>query len=367
MNMVDILRKFIKAERTGNWNLHLQSVYEMLPYFVSSGHPLYAKSAYVHLQMMLQLPTQNTDLHSKFDAGYHVVRCSDRYWAGLSTDRIIEQVLMRNVKTIGGGWGGGGVGGGGGGGVGGWGGGWVGVVTRGRGMTETQHHLWVLSMPACVDMNESMQKLTGASFETSDQHKDMSESRQARVVNDTIALISYLRDRDPFTLNTFSLFNIATGMTGQEGVNAEQARHIGESILISMIWQSFDDFVFCKAAQAVPLGAFVKGNGETVKVHPQLIFRRLVTVGIRTEDVQSLFAYELCSPPPALFKSSGLPLQANKAVLADTIWKALKSEQKQPSDNVQYILDGGALLHHLPWPRGSIFDSLCDQYVRYVT
>ena len=136
-----------------------------------------------------------------------------------------------------------------------------------------------------------------------------------------------------------------------------------------MIEQSFDDFVFCKAAQAVPLGAktFMKGNGETVKVDPQLIFRRLVTVGIRIEDVQSLFAYELCSPPPALFETSGLPLQANKAVLADTIWKALKSEQKQPSDNVQYILDGGALLHHLPWPRGSTYDSLCDQYVRYVT
>ena len=195
----------------------------------------------------------------------------------------------------------------------------AGALTRGRGMTETQHHLWVLSMPACAGMNESLPKLTGVSFETSDQHKDMSESRQARDVNDAIALISYLRDSDPFALNTCSLFNIATGMTAQEGGNAELARHIGESILISMIGQSFDDFVFCKAAQAVPLGAktFMKGNGE--------------------------------------------------AVLADTIWKALKSEQKQPSDNVQYILDGGALLHHLPWPRGSTYDSLCDQYVRYVT
>ena len=47
MDMVDILRKFIKVERTGNWNLHLQSVFEMLPYFASSGRSLYAKSACV--------------------------------------------------------------------------------------------------------------------------------------------------------------------------------------------------------------------------------------------------------------------------------------------------------------------------------
>ena len=43
--MLDILRQFIKAERTGNWQLHLKSTYEMLPYFAASGHNLYAKSA----------------------------------------------------------------------------------------------------------------------------------------------------------------------------------------------------------------------------------------------------------------------------------------------------------------------------------
>ena len=30
----------------------------------------------------------------------HVVRRSNRYWLGLPTDLIIEQVLMRNVKHV---------------------------------------------------------------------------------------------------------------------------------------------------------------------------------------------------------------------------------------------------------------------------
>ena len=38
MNMVDTLRTFIKAEPTGNWNLHLQTVSEMLLYFAAAGH-----------------------------------------------------------------------------------------------------------------------------------------------------------------------------------------------------------------------------------------------------------------------------------------------------------------------------------------
>ena len=85
--------------------------------------------------MMLKLPETNPEVHHKFEEGYHVVRRSNRYWAGLSIDHIIEQVLMRSVKTHGG-------------------------LTRGKGMTETQCLLWVLSMPACANINESMQKYT---------------------------------------------------------------------------------------------------------------------------------------------------------------------------------------------------------------
>ncbi len=55
MDMVDVLRKFIRAERTGNWNLHLQAVSEMLPYLAASGHNNYTKSALIYLQRMSHL------------------------------------------------------------------------------------------------------------------------------------------------------------------------------------------------------------------------------------------------------------------------------------------------------------------------
>ena len=60
MDMIDILRMFLKAERTGNWELHLQAVHDMLPYFAASGHSLYAKSAYIYLQLMHDLPNSHT-------------------------------------------------------------------------------------------------------------------------------------------------------------------------------------------------------------------------------------------------------------------------------------------------------------------
>ena len=36
--MLGILRKFVKAERTGNWMLHLQIVRDMLSCFAATGH-----------------------------------------------------------------------------------------------------------------------------------------------------------------------------------------------------------------------------------------------------------------------------------------------------------------------------------------
>ena len=49
MNMVDILRQYIRAERTGNWALHLEFISKMLPYLAASGHNHYTKSGWVYL------------------------------------------------------------------------------------------------------------------------------------------------------------------------------------------------------------------------------------------------------------------------------------------------------------------------------
>ena len=37
------------------------------------------------------------------------------------------------------------------------------------------------------------------------------------------------------------------------------------------------------------------------------------------------------------------------------------------SGDVQYVIDGGALLHRVPWTRGTIYESVIHLYVRYVT
>ena len=346
LQMVKILQLFIKAERTGNWVLHLDAVRKMLPTFAAAGHNLYAKSAYLYLQQMEELPNSHPEVFQKFSERFHVIRRSDRYWAGLSTDLVIEQVLMRSMKTSGG-------------------------LTHGRGMDEIQRLIWTLSLPACAEVKFSMQELAGIHYGTSDQHQETSSTRKERDVRDTWKLFAFLQIYDPFTEDP-SIHSISTGVTGDKKVNVDTAICIGETIIASMVGQNVHEYTFKRKDQAITLGSKVSlSKEEEVETDPQLLFQRLCVLCNKessADQQQEHFQYELCGFPPALFDSFGLPREAKKPALANAIWELTSSVQSGPqSSDLQYLLDGGALLHRLPWEKGHTFDEICVQYCRYVT
>ena len=84
--MIDILLRFVKAERTSDWQLHLSTVREMLPYFAASGHRAYLQSSVEYLNFMSDLSETSKTVYDAFLQGKHAPRRSDRFWAGLSTD-----------------------------------------------------------------------------------------------------------------------------------------------------------------------------------------------------------------------------------------------------------------------------------------
>ena len=71
MEMVCILLRFIRADREGIWNLHLESFREMLPYFHRYDHTNYARWGPVYLNEMRQLPME---IEEEFQQGNFVVK-----------------------------------------------------------------------------------------------------------------------------------------------------------------------------------------------------------------------------------------------------------------------------------------------------
>ena len=340
MDLVDLLKKFVKAERLGIWPLHLQATMEMLPFFGATGHNNYLKSSHMYVQEMQDLTNSHPDIYHHFCNGLHVVRRSDRLWGGLSSDLIIEQCLMRNLKTSGG-------------------------LTHGSGMSELQRNIWTLSMPACVKVHESMQEICQTMKETGEQNTDLGTSRVSRDWKDTQTVTEFLRERNPFEYRD-TLCNIATGVHAQANVNADNAKQLGEVIMQRMVGANISQFSFKRKDQAVTLASkhAVKVDGEAIQIDPQLLFQRLTVAG--NSDLESALKYELCSYPPALFESPELLNEAQKSTLTEFIWSNFNIEAIQAPKQVKYVIDGGALLHRIPWVRGSSFLNIITKYTEYV-
>ena len=316
LDTIRILRNFITAERLGNWYLHLETVSEMLPYLASSGHALYAKTANIYLSSMTNLPNDHPAVHQHFVEGLHVARRSDRAWAGLSTDLIIEQVLMRSMKTSGG-------------------------LTRGRGMTEQQRLTLLLAMPACAEVNRAMQELSGAKYSTNEQNKETGKSRQRLDMKDTHTLLFTMSERNPFAEST-SLRNIMTGVNATGDVDVCRAKEIGQKIMDSMSGIPVAQYTVKRSDQVTTLQSksSVRVDGHPIHVDPELLFQSLIVASNANaiDDRKSIFRFELCSYPSALFDDTHMPRAPQKAVLANAIWTRLPPDIAGPTDDVEGCL-----------------------------
>lgn len=81
--------------------MQLQCVERMIPYFHASGHFAYAKSSHLYLQQMRKL--QSCMSEYEFDRiteqSFFTVRRTEKFWSGVWTDMLIEQSLMRLIKS----------------------------------------------------------------------------------------------------------------------------------------------------------------------------------------------------------------------------------------------------------------------------
>ena len=127
----------------------------------------------------------------------------------------------------------------------------AGGLTRGRGMTEIQRVVWVLSRPATSSVNEAMQTFSGAVYTSSEQHRDTNLSVRKRDKKDTEVVTEYLLERNPFKTDT-DLRSITSGVVSHDST-ADQAKQIGERIVTKMAGQKVNEFSFKKKDAVVPM------------------------------------------------------------------------------------------------------------------
>ncbi|CAC5424083.1 unnamed protein product [Mytilus coruscus] len=221
------------------------------------------------------------------------------------------------------------------------------------------------------DLNQANDNRSEILHKAADLHTELLEGdiSTSEACNWTILeTIESTMDRDPFKGDD-SLRNIESGITADSSVNADSAEEDGKGIIQSLVGKNIMDCTFRKKQQLITLSnkTSVKIDGELVEVDPQLLFQRCTTIANTLfDDISVIFQFELCSVPSALFDSNRLPREAHKSVSSDSICNLVKSEATEiNTEHVKYVLDGGSLIHRIPWVKGQTFSNICESYVQY--
>ena len=109
-------------------------------------------------------------------------------------------------------------------------------------------------------------------------------------------------------------------------------------------------------------------SGERIELDPQRLYQRLLVTGIYDIHMHDLLKYELCSLPTCRFDSHLLMRTGDKTELMYYLIKRVSEciFSTTPSYEMQFIIDGDALVHKFSWPKNSIYADICRLYTQYV-
>ena len=155
-------------------------------------------------------------------------------------------------------------------------------------------------------------------------------------------------------------------------VNVHDFESVGNKIIEDIIGKSAFTYKFKRKDRAQTLG-----NISAVKIAPDrtidptLLFQRFLVVS-RSGDLslEEVLMYELSPYPPAIFETRNILRTADKPQLAQAIRDHaadLSSETVMNSIHKTYcyVLDGGSLLHRLPWKKGDSYNAIAESYADF--
>ncbi|KAE8743752.1 hypothetical protein FOCC_FOCC009627 [Frankliniella occidentalis] len=318
----------------------------MIPYFHAAGHLNYAKAAHLHMQNMEDLArTMDPADYELFTGrGYFVVRRSKRFWAGLALDLTIEQFLMRAIKSEGG-------------------------LTRGRGITESVLAKWIDGIPHCIPICNALESFCSIRSCKSEQHVELRDSRMERDLVDLGKFAEWFETHPPFQERPHDqLVSLSTGLIADKTVNCDSALEIGIDCMKSMVDNNFCDVKLRRSKQVKPLSSMstaVNARGDGSVINPMQLLNRIVCIQDRLETPLSDFlSYELAPQPLSLFDNGSLR-KTSKCTLEKAIERVSPCIDSVPNASV-YVVDGGYLLHVVPWPRpAKYYAEVCESYISY--
>ncbi|MES9884496.1 MAG: hypothetical protein ABW185_26930, partial [Sedimenticola sp.] len=341
---VVIAHMFVRAEREGNYILHMFCMTKMLPYFFAAGHWNYARYITCHLTEFL---TQvDEDALATFYMGHHVCRHKDGCWNGVFSDQFGEQTYIRYGKAKGG---------------------LVGLT-----LSPDQVARWVLSYHVCNTVSQAMDDMfhdrEDDEYDSkTNKHKEEGDKRKKLDLADRTKITNEL-ERYPHPLQQTDadvLLNVVNGRVADEKVNVHDALSIGERMAAEFrecLPTGFYNVIHSKVVTMEAMKRGVKVGDTTVYDMEKLYGRLLVLSQKRDVSLESMLCFELAPLPPAIFDDYGSMRKSSKSQLLHKL--AVWSTEITTPD--AQVIDGNEMLYRITWPKTGTVKHLHQTFVRAV-
>jgi len=188
-SMVTTLLQFLKAERTGNWKLHLSRTAAMLPQFFAMDRQNYARYLPVYLADMQKLELTHPDVCKEFAEGNHSISRSGQPFSEVSTDMAPEQSNNADLKSSGG------------------------VIGISQSPSALERRFLTIHERASI--TSALKAMFGHQDGGKAWHKEAAQRRVRRDAEDVNKMITSFSSglmTNPFNLDSDALLNIATGV-----------------------------------------------------------------------------------------------------------------------------------------------------------
>ena len=182
-----------------------------------------------------------------------------------------------------------------------------GGLIHGRGITDSTLSQFVHALPHCIPICQYIEKITGVYAMTSEQHKDLRPTSQARDKADLKKLTDWSLLHFPCDYaDTQGLISLSTGEVGSQQINCDLAYSITNSSAAANVGQEFTSIKLSTKDKVVTFSSQkhkLEIQGRAVDINPDLLFHRITCVLDSSTDLESYLKYELSQYPPALFNN----------------------------------------------------------------
>ncbi|KAG1690987.1 hypothetical protein GQR58_007560 [Nymphon striatum] len=212
LEMIEILLGLIRADREGDWYLHLASIKSMIPWCFAMDKTNYSRYLPVYYAQMTQLEQTCPDLHTHFlNGGFSVQLRQANPFAKIAIDQTVEETVNKDTQTAGG--------------------------TKGLSLKQSALTRYYLTAEHRVEALRQLRDLisSGQSREGLN-HSDLQSSRVKRDENDVKSIVDMLENNwtNPFSNQPSDLKNtVVNAGTNREMILKADNRVFGNMLLIA--------------------------------------------------------------------------------------------------------------------------------------